>query len=57
MSVLEKQQYCKNDFNTFYPEIKRIDNPHEYYVDLTEKLLNLKNNLIQQHKGKAKVKR
>ena len=57
MSVLEKQQYCKNDFNTFYPEIKRIDNPHEYYVDLTEKLLNLKNDLIQQHKGKVKIKK
>lgn len=57
ISVLEKQQYCKNDFNTFYPEIKRIDNPHEYYVDLTEKLLNLKNDLISQYKGNAKVKR
>lgn len=57
ISVLEKQQYCKQDFSTFYPEIKRIDNPHEYYVDLTEKLLNLKNDLIQQHKGKAKVKK
>ncbi len=57
MSVLEKQQYCNQDFSTFYSEIKRIDNPHEYYVDLTEKLLNLKNDLINQYKGKAKVKK
>ena len=31
---------------TLYPEIKRISNPHRYYVDLSEKLLNLKNKMI-----------
>ena len=35
--------------NTLYPEIKRLENPHEYYVDLSEKLLNLKKKLIEEH--------
>ena len=56
-TINERKEYCKTDFNTFYPEIKRLDNPHEYYVDLSEKLLNLKQELITKYKGKVKVKK
>ena len=56
-TINERKEYCKNDFITFYPEIKRLDNPHEYYVDLSEKLLNLKQELITKYKGKVKVKK
>ena len=49
---LEKQkEYCNKEFETLYPEIKRLVNPHEYYVDLSEKLLELKRNLISKHKS------
>ena len=37
-TVQERQKYCSEEFNTLYPEIKRLSNPHEYYVDLTKKL-------------------
>ena len=47
----EKKEYCAKEFETIYPEIKRLQNPHEYYVDLTEKLLNLKKELIARTKG------
>ena len=47
--VFERQKYCKEEMNTLYPEIKRLENPHEYYVDLSEKLLNLKKKLIEEH--------
>jgi len=40
------KEYCKEQFKTIYPEIKRSSNPHEYYVDLTKKLLELKKQLI-----------
>ena len=47
--VFERQKYCKEEMNTLYPEIKRLENPHEYYVDLSEKLLNIKKELIEEH--------
>lgn len=56
-NIFQTKEYCKNDFATFYPEIKRLENPHEYYVDLSEKLMNLKQELITQYKGKIKVKK
>ena len=56
-----KRDYCAKQFDTLYPEIKRLINPHEYYVDLTEKLLQLKKELIANAKGdideQPKVKR
>ena len=45
-SIHERKEYCAKEFETIYPEIKRSDNPHEYYVDLSKKLLELKKRLI-----------
>ena len=60
-NIEETKAYCNNEFNTLYEEIKRIDNPHEYYVDLSDKLRNLKEELINTHRKqideKVKVKR
>ena len=55
-SVTERRDYCIEEFKTLYPEIKRLSNPHEYYVDLSEKLLNLKNDMINEHREGRKVK-
>lgn len=49
-SIMEKQAYCNEQMATIYPEVKRQDNPHAYYVDLTKKLLTLKKELINQAK-------
>lgn len=45
-TIKEKQAYCEKEMATLYPEVKRSDNPHGYYVDLTRKLLELKKELI-----------
>lgn len=45
-SIQDRKEYCNNQFETIYPEIKRLNNPHEYYVDLSEKLLSLKKTMI-----------
>ena len=45
-SLKDKQKYCHDEFSTLYPEVTRINMPHEYYVDLTDKLRELKNDLI-----------
>ncbi len=60
-SIEETKAYCNSEFNTLYEEIKRIDNPHEYYVDLSDRLRNLKEELINTHRKqidkKVKVKK
>ncbi len=45
-SIMERQAYCADEFNTLYPEVTRLMNPHEYYVDLSEDLLSLKKKMI-----------
>lgn len=50
LTVMEKQAYCNKEMATLYPEVKRDENPHGYYVDLTRKLLKLKKELIKQAK-------
>ena len=60
-NIEKTKAYCNDEFNTLYEEIKRIDNPHEYYVDLSDKLRNLKEELINTHRKqideKVKVKK
>lgn len=53
----EIQNYCEKQYQIFYEEITRIDNPHEYYVDLSDKLRMLKQNMIKEHQGKKLVKK
>ena len=52
-TVQEEQKYCASQMETLYPEVRRLENPHKYYVDLTEKLLQLKKELIGEHKAKV----
>ena len=47
--IRERQKYCQEEFETLYPEVRRIRMPHEYYVDLTNKLRELKQELIKLH--------
>lgn len=55
--IRERQKYCQKEFETLYPEVRRIRMPHEYYVDLTDKLRELKQELIKLHtKNKDKPK-
>jgi len=59
-SVQERKNYCTEEFKTLYPEIKRPENPHVYYVDLSEKLLALKKELINQicnQNGTARIRK
>lgn len=44
----EIRNYCKEEMNKLYPEVKRLLNPHKYYVDLSIKLLNEKKRLIME---------
>ena len=39
--IRDKKKYCEIQMKTLYPEVKRTKMPHEYYVDLSEKLLSI----------------
>lgn len=40
--------YCKNQVELLWDEVKRFENPHTYYVDLSEKLWRTKQELLKQ---------
>ena len=42
----EIQAYCKKEVATLWPEVRRFDYPHNYYVDLSDELLGIKNALL-----------
>ncbi len=45
--IEEIREYCKGQIATLWDEILRFENPHEYYVDLSKELWDLKNSLIE----------
>jgi nicotinate phosphoribosyltransferase len=45
----EIREYCKEQVGTLWEEILRFENPHEYYVDLSKELWELKDQLIKEH--------
>ena len=49
-SLDEIQNYCKSEIDSLWDEVKRFDQPHNYYVDLSHDLWDLKQNLILEAK-------
>jgi len=43
------RNYCKEQVDTLWDEVKRFENPHKYYVDLSLPLWELKEKLIREH--------
>jgi nicotinate phosphoribosyltransferase len=48
--ITDIREYCKTQLDTLWKEVKRFENPHTYYVDLSEKLWNEKDRLIKENK-------
>ena len=47
-SLEEIRAYCAAQVATLWTEVKRFENPHGYYVDLSEKLMALKDRLLEE---------
>ena len=47
-SVMELQEICRKEKDTLWDETKRLVNPHEVYVDLSDKLYDLKTKLLHE---------
>lgn len=49
--IEEIQQYCAEQLDTLWDEVKRFENPHSYYVDLSVKLWKKKTEMLERLKG------
>lgn len=47
--VLDIRDFAKEQTERLWTEVLRFENPHNYYVDLSRKLWDLKQNLLQQY--------
>ena len=50
-SIHDVRDYCKAQIMTLWDEVKRFENPHKYYVDLSRKLWDIKQGLLM-NRGK-----
>ncbi len=50
-SLKEIRDYCLRQTDTLWDEVKRFENPHKYYVDLSKNLWAERNSLIEKFKG------
>ena len=46
-SLEEIRRYCEEQVETLWDEVKRFDYPHNYYVDLSKKLWDIKYRLLE----------
>ena len=44
--------YCQRQVDALWDEVKRFENPHNYYVDLSQKLWDIKQSLLNSHEVK-----
>ena len=51
----EIRAYCKEQVESLWDEVKRFDNPHAYYVDLSQKLWDIKYALLKDNAGGNKA--
>ena len=53
--ISDIQKYCRTEVDTLWEEVKRFENPHRYYVDLSQKLWDIKHELLV-NRGKNDAK-
>ena len=51
-TLKEIRVHCNASLESMWEEVKRFDNPHNYYVDLSEKLWNIKYSMIKEQRHK-----
>jgi nicotinate phosphoribosyltransferase len=49
-SLSEICQYCKEQIALLWDEVKRFENPHNYYVDLSQALWEVKQDLLKKNR-------
>lgn len=49
-TLAEIRQHCAEEIEGMWDEVRRFTNPHNYYVDLSEKLWQIKHDMIAEHR-------
>ncbi|MBC5731914.1 nicotinate phosphoribosyltransferase [Pseudoflavonifractor hominis] len=47
-TITEMRAYCAAQIDLLWDEVKRFENPHNYYVDLSQKLWDIKQSLLKE---------
>ncbi len=50
-SVMEIRNYCMSELDTLWDETRRLVNPHDVYVDLSNELFHMKRTLLDSYNG------
>lgn len=50
--IKEIREHCMQEIDGMWDEVKRFNNPHNYYVDLSQKLWDIKHSMIAEHRNK-----
>ena len=50
--INEIRQHCADEIEGMWDEVRRFNNPHNYYVDLSEKLWKIKDDMISAYRKK-----
>ncbi len=51
------RDYCASEIESMWKEVLRFENPHNYYVDLSQKLWDLKHSMISKYINENKRKK
>ncbi len=49
-TLAQIREHCAVEIEGMWEEVRRFSNPHNYYVDLSEKLWTLKNEMLSKHR-------
>ena len=49
----EIKEYCKAETDKIWDEVKRFENPHEYYVDMSQKLWDIRYKMLSENSKRA----
>ena len=50
-SIAEIRNYCTKQIDTLWDSIKRFENPHNYYVDLSPKLWKIRDDILRGYRN------
>ncbi len=50
-TLQEIREHCAEEIQGMWDEVRRFSNPHNYYVDLSQKLWDIKNEMLKSHRN------
>ena len=49
-TIGEIRAYCTKELDSLWDSVKRFENPHNYYVDLSPKLWKIKDDILRSYR-------